>query len=412
LTETDTRVRRTAALTLFTARAVYAFSWYNVGAVLPLVGTGLRVGTVELGVVLGSFLIGSAVFQIPAGLASLRWGNRRVALTALAVMGAFALASAFSPNWYVLAALRFGTGAGAAFFFAPALGLVAAYYPQGSRGPIIGLYNAGFSAGAAGGLLIGALLGAAFGWPWALGVGGGGLLLIAALAGASLPPTPEPAVRRGPTQLWAAARPVLRSRPLWALALALTGLWAAFYIVAQYFVYFASSAHVDWSLALAASLPTVMILVEIVGGPVGGWLGERLHDMRFVFLLFGVPSAAVILLLPFLPLLGLAAMFVFLGFADGAVFAVLYLIPSYQPVAQGEGFALALALVNAVQIFGGSALAIAFGVIAANFGYTEAWFFAGRVGLATLPLLIWVSGARVLGSATARPVAAVPDRTD
>jgi MFS transporter, ACDE family, multidrug resistance protein len=387
-------VRRNAVLTLFVARAVYAFSWYNVGAVLPLLGSGLGIDTAELGIVLGSFLLGAAVFQLPAGLASMRWGNRRVSLAALGVMGAFALASGFSPDWYVLAALRFGAGAGAAFFFAPALGLVAAYYPPGTRGPIIGIYNAGFSAGAAAGLFFGALLGAAYGWPTALAVGGVGLLAIAGVAAAILPKPAAPPTTRTFAELVAAAAPVLRSRGLWALALAITGLWAVYYIVAQYFVDFASTAHAEWSLAFAAALPTVMIVLEIVGGPVGGWLGERYRDMRTALLLFGVPSAAVVILLPFLPLAGLVAIFVFLGFADGVVFAVLYLVPTYHPEARGEGLSLALALINCIQILAGSALAIAFGFIAADLGYTDAWIFAGCIGVVPLPLLWWVRGAR------------------
>lgn len=362
---------------------------------LPLLGSGLGIDTAELGIVLGSFLVGAAVFQIPAGFASMRWGNRRVSLTALAVMGAFALASAFSPDWYVLSALRFGAGAGAAFFFAPALGLVTAYYSPGTRGPIIGIYNAGFSAGAAAGVFLGALVGATYGWPAALAVGGVALLSIAAIAAAILPdPASSPPTRRTLAQLIAAAAPVLRSRGLWALALAITGLWALYYIVAQYFVDFASTAHTAWSLAFAAALPTVMIVVEIVGGPVGGWLGERYRDMRIVLLLFGIPSAAVVVLLPFLPLAGLLALFVFLGFADGVVFAVLYLVPTYHPEARGEGLSLALALVNCIQILAGSALAITFGFIAADLGYTDAWIFAGCIGVAPLPLLVWVRGSR------------------
>ncbi|MGI0130026.1 MAG: MFS transporter, partial [Thermoplasmata archaeon] len=88
-------------MTLFMARAVYAFNWYNVGAVLPLIGSGLRIDTAQLGIVLGSFLAGAAIFQIPSGLASLRWGNRTVSLSALAMMGVFSLASAVAPDWYV-----------------------------------------------------------------------------------------------------------------------------------------------------------------------------------------------------------------------------------------------------------------------------------------------------------------------
>jgi predicted MFS family arabinose efflux permease len=323
-----------------------------------------------------------------------------VSLAALAVMGAFALASAFSPNWYVLAALRFGAGAGAAFFFAPALGLVASYYPVGTRGPIIGLYNAGFSLGAGIGVFAGAVIGTAFGWAWALAVGGLALLLVAAGAAMVLPDASGPRIRRAFSEIRAAAAPVLRSRPLWALAIALTGLWAGYYIVAQYFVEFASSVHPGWSLALAASLPTVMILVEIVGGPVGGWLGERRRDMRFVLLFFGIPSGVAILLVPFLPFAGLVVLFVLLGFAAGVVFAVLYLIPSYLPEARGEGLALALGLINGIQIFAGSGLAIAFGFLAVSVGYTDAWLFAGILGLATLPLLVWVSGSRTSGAVT------------
>ena len=253
-------------------------------------------------------------------------------------------------------------------------------YPAGTRGPIFGLYNAGFSAGAAAGILIGAVLGSEFGWPWALAVGGLGLLVPAAGAAFVLPETPVPIARRTVSELVHAATPVLRSRPLWALALALTGVWAAFYIVAQYFVEFAATVHPTWSLTLAASLPTVMILVEIVGGPIGGIFGEQRRDMRYALLIFGVPAALAVILIPFVPLAGLVAVFVFLGFADGVVFAVLYLIPSYYAEAAGDGLALALALVNCVQIFAGSALAIAFGFIAAGYGYTVAWVFAGSLG--------------------------------
>jgi predicted MFS family arabinose efflux permease len=368
--------------------------------VLPLIGTGFGIDTAELGIVLGSFLVGAGLFQIPAGLAAMRWGNRRVSVIALGVMGVFALASGLAPDWYVLAALRFAAGAGAAFFFAPALGLVAAYYPAGSRGPIIGLYNAGFSAGSAAGLIMGALLGVAFGWQWALGVGGAGLLVAAVGAEALLPDTLAPTIRRTFSELMVTAAPVLRSRALWALALALTGLWAALFIAAQYFVKFAAVVHPGWSLALAASIPTIMILVEIAGGPVGGWLGERYRDMRYAFLLFGLPCVGAILLIPLLPLAGLFVIFGLLGFADGVIFAVLYLIPSYQPEARGEGLALALALINCIQIFAGSGLAIAFGFIAATYGFTDAWIFAGVVGLATLPFLFWVSGSRTPGSSS------------
>jgi MFS family permease len=373
---------------------VYAFSWYNVGAVLPLVGSALGSTTPELGIVLGAFLAGAGIFQIPAGLAALRWGNRNVSIAALGLMGAFCLASAFSPNWIVLAELRFGAGAGAAFFFAPALGLITSYYRAGTRGPIIGLYNGGFSLGSGIGLFGGAFVGAAFGWSWALGSGGIALLLVGVLAAYWLPKTEPVRIVRTVRELWAASRPVLRSRDLWALAGSFIGLWTVFFIAAQYFVQYAHDLHPGWSLGVAAGLPTLMIAVEIFGGPFGGWLGERRIDMRVMLVVFGAAAAGEIFLIPFATLAELVVLFGLLGVFAGITFAVLYLLPTYLPETSGDGLSLGLGLMNAIQIFVGSGLAVAFAFIAADAGYTDAWFFAGGVGLVTLPLLYFVTGHR------------------
>jgi MFS family permease len=405
LTELDPSARRAAASLLVLARMVYAFNWYNVGAVLPLVGTGLGASTGQLGIVLGAFLVGAGIFQVPAGLLAMRWGYRSTSIFALALMGAFCLASAFSPDWVILAALRFGAGAGAAFFFAPALGLVSSYYATGSRGPVIGIYNSGFSIGSGVGLFAGALIGASIGWPWALAVGGVGLLVAGAGAAVSLPPlrlgNPPPDWKT----TWAKGRPLLGSRNLWALSLGLSGVWTAFYVAAQYFVQFAAAVHHDWPIALAAGIPTAMIVTEVFGGPIGGWFAERRADMRRILLLWGLASGVGVVLIPFLPLTGLWPLFVFLGFADGVLFAVLYLVPTYLPEGRGENTALAIGVVNSIQLFLGSLFAVLFGVLAGSGGYTLAWIFAAVLTVGFLPLLFFLDvpksgpAARAGGSA-------------
>ena len=412
----DPRDRPRAATTLLLARIVYAFNWYNIGAVLPFVQRAYSASTFELGVVLGAFLVGAGVFQIPAGLAAMRWGNRAVSLFALVLMGVFSLASAASPNWVVLAVTRFGAGAGAAFFFSPALGLIASYYPTGEQGPIIGLFNSGFSIGSGVGLFGGYVVGELYGWPWALAIGGIGLLVLAAVGPATLPRTTPRRAPRPLRELWAAADPVLRSRSIWALALATSGLWAAYYVAAQYFIQFANAAHPEWAGLIAALVPVVMIVLEVPGGPIGGWIGERSRHVRRLLFVWGAISGAGILAIPVLPLSGLLALFAFLGFADGVVFALLYLIPSYLPESHGETLSLGLATLNSIQIFIGSVLAIVFGYVAGSVGYDYAWWFAGAIGLAPLPLLAWVKGRG--GEATGfvrsrgrRPRAALlPDR--
>ena len=382
--------RGVAAVLLIIGRIVYAFNWYNVGAVLPLLSKGLDANTAELGVVLGAFLVGAGVFQVPAGLIAMRWGYRTTSIFALALMGSFSLASAFSPDWVVLAVLRFGAGAGAAFFFAPALGLVSSYYPVGSRGPVIGLYNSGFAVGAAAGLFIGALVGAAEGWVWALADGGIALLVMAIGAVVTLPPLPRPDVPPTWKATWRVGRPILLSRNLWSLALGLSGMWASFYIVAQYFVQFAHTVHPGWPVALAAGIPTVMIVAEVFGGPIGGWFAERKADMRRILLLWGIASSVGVALIAFVPLEALWPLFVFLGFADGVLFAVLYLVPTYLPEGRGENTALAIGFLNSVQLFFGSFFAIVFGVLVGVLGYDVGWVFAGIVLVGFLPFLAFL----------------------
>ena len=384
----DSRDHRVAASMLIIGRIVYAFNWYNVGAVLPLLGKGLDANTGQLGIVLGAFLVGAGVFQVPAGLIALRWGYRTTSIFALILMGSFCLASAVSPDWEVLALLRFGAGAGAAFFFAPALGLVSSYYPAGSRGPVIGIYNSGFAIGAAVGLFAGAIIGSVEGWPYALAYGGAALLVMAAGAAATIPPLARSNVPATWKATWALGRPVLASRNLWALSLGLSGMWASFYIAAQYFVQFAHTVHPEWPIVLAAGIPTAMIVAEVFGGPIGGWFAEQRADMRRILVLWGVAGAVGLALVPFVPLLALWPLFVFLGFADGVLFAVLYLVPTYLPEGRGDYLALAIGFVNSVQLFFGSLFAIVFGVLVGVMGYTVGWVFAGALIVGFLPLLL------------------------
>lgn len=403
MSEPDPRERAVAAWTLMAARAVYAYNWYDIGGVLPLVGKQLSIGTVDRGIVLAAFLLGAAIFQLPAGLVSMRWGARATSVAALGAMGAFALASAASPNWVVLAGLRFGAGAGAAFFFAPALGLVTAYYPSGSRGFMIGTYNAAFSAGSAVGLFVSALLGPTLGWADPLALGGGLLLAVAGVAVFTLPAPPhDDRTSRG--ELGRSSVSVLRSRNLWALAIGGGGLWGAFYIGAQFFVNYAHAAHPLWSLALAAVAPTVMILVEIAGGPIGGWFGERSRDMRRPLVAWGILAGVLLALVPWLGLGSALVAFALLGFADGVTFALLYLLPTTLPEVTGSTVALSLAFENFVQILIGSAIALAFAVIAAAPGYTWAWVFAGASAAAFLPA--FASLAATPGARFPRPTVA------
>jgi DHA1 family bicyclomycin/chloramphenicol resistance-like MFS transporter len=380
--------------TLVSARIVYAYNWYNVGAVLPLIGASLHASTAALGVVLGAFLVGVSIFQLPAGLASARYGPRRVSLAGIGVFGAAGLASAFAPTWPTLAALRFAGGIGAAFFFAPALSLVATYFPGSQRGPVIGLYNGGFSIGGAIGLLGGASLGIVQGWPAALGYGGIALLAATAVAWGVVPSRPHGPPVDPSLSLRRVGLAVVRSRSIWALSLSIAGFWAAVFVIAQYFVDYAQTVHPSWGLGPAALLAAVVVLAAFPGGPIGGWIAERGRDRRLLVGLAGLATSLLVFLIPFASWTELWPILLAAGFFDGMTFAILYLIPTYLVETQGEGLALGVGVVNSLQVLVGGVIAVIFGIIAGSVGYTEAWVFAGAVSVGMLPLLYFVEPNR------------------
>ncbi|HZY71418.1 MAG TPA: MFS transporter [Thermoplasmata archaeon] len=406
--EVPKRRRDVAAAALFVARLVYAFNWYNVGAVLPLIGASLHASTAELGIVLGAFLVGVGAFQIPAGIAATRWNPREVSMVGLAAMSAFCIASAFAPSWPLLALARFGAGVGAAFFFAPALSLIAAYYAAGQRGLVVGMYNGGFSIGGAVGLFAGAAAGLAYGWPFALGAGGVALALSTGITWALLPLPASVPRRHDLSSTLATSRRVLLSRSIWALALGLTGFWAAIYVVAQYFVKYAADVQPQWGLGVAAILSGVTVFASFPGGPVGGWLAERGMDRRWLVGVFGLATGLLVLALPFTPLFALWPLFALLGLVDGIVFAVEYLIPAYLSDTAGEGVALGVAFINSLQVLIGSGIAIGFGFLAAADGYLPAWIVIAVLTVGLLPLLAWVEPNRARGDATPRPTEVKP----
>jgi MFS family permease len=358
--------------------------------VLPLLHVGFGVSTAELGIVLGTFLAGVGIFQVPAGFAAIRYGSRTVSVSGLLLMGVAGIGSAFAPTILTLAVLRFVVGVGAALFFAPGLSLITQHFPPGERGPIIGLYNGAFSIGGAAGIFGGVLLGAAAGWRFALGLGGVLMLLVAAWVILAVPGTPAGGRPKSLGHLWQKGRNVLASRSIWALAVALTGFWGAVYIVAQYLVQYAYQGDPGWSTGVAGALAAGVVLAAFPGGPIGGWLGERASDRRRLVAIFSILTGLSIFVIPVGPLFLVAPALIALGFFDGLVFAIQYLMPSYFASSADEGVALGIGFLNSVQVLGGSALAIAFGFLIRPIGWTGAWVFAGAAAIAMLPLLMLV----------------------
>ena len=109
-------------------------------------------GNQRLGWIFSSFLIGYAVFQLPAGWLSSRFGPRRVLTVGVLLWGAMTALTAMLPTRIehavlLLVGVRFVLGAGESVIYPAANQFVARWVPLQERGVINGLIFAGVGAG-------------------------------------------------------------------------------------------------------------------------------------------------------------------------------------------------------------------------------------------------------------------------
>lgn len=383
-----------AAICLFASAVTASFAGGTIEVLLPLIGTDVHATPLDLGALLAAVLLGTALFEIPSGLAALRWGPRAVVIGALVLGGAAYVGASLMADVYGLLAIFFLTGACAGLFFSPSVGLLTSYFSESRRGPVVGAFW-GVLNGVGGmiGLLGGAYLGLAFGWRAPLVLGGAGLFVLAATAVLLLPKS-SGQVGRKPGGMWRIGRRVFRSRSLWALALALGGFAGAGYMPVSYASTYFETVHPVWGIDAAAVVAAIGVGATVPGSLAGGWLAERGYDRRYIVLGFAAAFGLLVAAIPFLELWMLWLLYGVGGFLLGVVYGVLYLIPSYLAATKGEGVALAVGFILTVDWLFSSTLAAVFGYFATTRGFTFAWVFSALFSLLLLPLLLVVEPNR------------------
>lgn len=389
---------------LIALRVGYAYNWFDVGPGLPSIGATFSVGPAEWGILVASFLVGAGLLQVPAGLLSRRYGPRAVSLAGVGVLAAAGAASAASPTFVVLVALRLVAGVGAALFFSPAIGLVGTLYPAGRRGIPVGTFSSAFSLGAALGLVGTALLLPAIGWRGSL-LFGGVLLGVVTVLGVLLIPRsaggpPASPVRRTGTPS------ALRYRGVWAIGIAFVGYEGATFATGQFIVPWGVAVRA-WSLALAGVVGMMFVLPSVVGGPIAGYVAERYRNHRTQLLVATLIGAGVLVLLPFAGLAAAVAIGAVFSFGYGAVYAVMYVLPHYWREVPTDEIPLAIGLFNSIQLAGGAAVSALFGWIVAVRSYDVGWY--SLAALTVVLLVALVALPPTPGAGVARPPGAAVD---
>jgi MFS family permease len=119
-------------------------NWFDISAAFPQLGQQFHLDISQLSTLIGLFILGFAIFHIPAGMLAYRIGVKNTLLVGLLLEALGGIACAFAPSYGWLAVLRFLTGVGGSFIVGMALSLVTSWF----RGRELALAM-GLSAGAA-----------------------------------------------------------------------------------------------------------------------------------------------------------------------------------------------------------------------------------------------------------------------
>ena len=140
-------------LWLFVMSAVAFLDRTNISIAGVQISHEYAVDNTHLGWVFSAFLIGYAIFQVPAGLLARRIGPRSVLTLGMAWCSVFAALTALVPPTLrgavlVLALVRFGLGVGEATMYPAASQFVERWFPVDERGKANGFVFAGVGIGA------------------------------------------------------------------------------------------------------------------------------------------------------------------------------------------------------------------------------------------------------------------------
>lgn len=258
-------------------QAGLTFVRFGLPALAPFMRADLQLSLAQTGVVLGAFDLGALLAFYATGVATERWGERRVMASGAFLTGLMAAAAALAPSAGLLALLLAAAGVGFPSSQVAGSQAVMGSFPSWERGVAMGVRQAGLPVG---GLLAAGLLpwiASGWGWRTALVVAGLGCALagLGASAGLREDGTGRGAAARGaPGSLLRVTGQFFKSPPLLLTTLTACLLAAGQFGLAGYLpLYFVDAF--AWSPQDAARLLLFVHLGGIAGRMAWGWVSDR-----------------------------------------------------------------------------------------------------------------------------------------
>ena len=416
---------------LFVFSAVAFLDRTNISIAGIQIGKEFAIDHTRLGWVFSAFLIGYAVFQVPAGLLVHRYGSRIVLTFAALWWGVFTVLTAIVPPTVsgaviLLVLVRFALGAGEASMYPASSQFVERWFPIPERGKANGIIFAGVGVGSGitppivtaiilaygwrASFWFSALLGVAVGVVWYLTardtpeqhphVSQNELALIRDTTDPSRPlaarDLQSPAAKRSVP--WAL---ILRSKEIIALTLSYFSFgYVAWIFFAWFYIYLAEVRGLNLKTsAIYSMLPFIGMTVGcLLGGVASDWVARR-FNLRLGRCIIPAATMALTALLLVLGSRAERAETASLILAGGAT--ILYVGQScfWAVTADfaGEYTGLASGIMNMGAQIGGACTASLTPLIAAHFGWTMSFFVAAFLALLGGLAWLFVDPTRTLG---------------
>jgi predicted MFS family arabinose efflux permease len=367
---------------IFLARLALAFQFQSVGSVAPFLVHDFGIGFVQVGTLVGLYLLPGAFIAVPGGMVGRRFGDKRVVLVGLVLMIAGGIVAGAAPTYGSMVAGRLLSGVGACFVNVLVAKMIADWFADKELVFAMSINIIGWPLGIAAGQAVQAGIAEGYSWQSVFYLTSA-VLALCLLAMAALYQSPGGATRLS------GEKQDLGGRELWMVCLA-GAVWMianAAYLVVLTFGPTLLTEH-GVSISNAAFTVSLMSWISLAALPLGAYLATRYRIADLLMIAGLVGCAATALVIPF-ALDAANWLFIVVGFTFSLAMPVISSLPA-QLLAQ-QNRALGFGVYYVWFYAGTPFLTAGGGWLKDRFGSAEfSVFYAAGLIVLSLGLVVWV----------------------
>jgi MFS family permease len=347
--------RWVALAIVFVTRTSMGFQFQSVAAVAPLMVAELQLTWVQLGSLIGLYMLPGAVFALPGGVLGHRFGERRTVVASLALMVAGGLVTAVAHGFAAAAAGRLLSGVGAVLMNIMLAKMVADWFAEREMSTAMGVMLTSWPVGL--GIATATLGALATRSSWRTAIVATALVAALGLVLIAFAYRDPPRTASGAPK--AAERRVrLPGREI-GLATSAGFAWGCFNASLVAIIAFGPGLLIarGASLGDAGFIVSLAIWLTMLSVPLGGLLTDRLGRPNLLIVTGSLVAAFVTMLLPALshPLLAFCLVGIAIGAPPGALMALLPKVVASERLATALGvyYTMYYVVMAAVQLAAG-----------------------------------------------------------